>query len=379
MASTTAPIDLCTIPAGVSPDGVYNFINPPSLFPPLLIVSVVLAAFSTIFVLGRLVVNRHKLKIADYMTFIGCLNNITYTGLILARPNSYRHIWDTPVCDFNGESLKILFVQTIFFAPAFFFAKAAILLLYGQLFAVGKRFKLAINLSILVTLLLYLSEFPLAGIYGAPKPGHSWDSLLESLEINAKPFALGGAVQSAFSTVLDIYIFILPLPILLKLQLMPRQRFQLLGIFSTALLGVGASIASLIIKIRLMSSTDSSWLGAQATMCSLIETNIALIVGCMPAFAQFVTIYVGGSAFIKSLRSRLLSRSGPTRDSTVPSKDVPNDHSLKLASYGSKQPPRRNNYYELTDTMLLETQTTIQGDPSEVDHHSKSRDRKSVV
>jgi hypothetical protein len=191
------------------------------------------------------------------MTFIGCLINITYTGLILARkrpspplpssdrsshsgrfagPDSYRHIWDTPVCDFNGESLKILFVQTIFFGPAFFFAKAAILLLYGQLFAVGKRFKLAINLSILVTLLLYLSEFPLAAIYGAPKPGHSWDSLLESLKTNAKPFALGGSVQSAISTALDIYIFILPLPILLKLQLVPRQRLQLLGIFSTALL-----------------------------------------------------------------------------------------------------------------------------------------------
>jgi hypothetical protein len=82
---------------------------------------------------------------------------------------------------------------------------------------------------------------------------------------------------------------------------------------------------------------------------------------------------------MKSLRSRLLSRSGPTRDTSAPSKDVPNDHSLKLATYGSKQPPRRNNYYELTDTMLLETRMTIQGDPSEVDHHSESSSTQSRV
>ncbi|EED23498.1 conserved hypothetical protein [Talaromyces stipitatus ATCC 10500] len=371
MASSAAPTDLCALPAGVSPDGVYNFISPPSLFPALLVISVVLGAFSTIFVLGRLCVNRKKLRIADYMTFIGCLINITYTGLVLARPDSYRHIWDTPVCDFNGESLKILFVQTMFFGPVFFFTKAAILLLYSQLFAIEMRFKLAINLSILVTLLLYLSEFPLAAIYAAPRPGHSWNSLLENLKANAPRLALGGAVQSAISTALDIYIFILPLPILLKLQMMPRQRLQLLGIFSTALLGVGASIASLIIKIRLMSSADSSWLGAQATMCTIIETNIALIVGCMPSFAQFVTVYVRGSTFIKSLRSRLLSGSGRTRNASAPSKDV--------ITFGSNQPPRRNNYYELTDTMLLETQTTIRDDTSEMDHHSKSSSTQSRV
>lgn len=66
MASST-PTDLCALPAGVSPDGVYNFVNPPSLFPALLAVSIVLGVLSTMFVLGRLSVNRKKLRIADCM------------------------------------------------------------------------------------------------------------------------------------------------------------------------------------------------------------------------------------------------------------------------------------------------------------------------
>lgn len=84
----------------------------------------------------------------------------------------------------------------------------------------------------------------------------------------------------------------------------------------------------------------------------------------MPAFAQFVAVYVRGSPFIKSLRrSRLLTRSVRTREPSTPSKDV---------STGSNPPPRRNNYYELTDTMLLETRATIPDDTAEMDNPNRA-------
>jgi hypothetical protein len=62
MAST---IDLCDIPAGVSPNGIYNFVNPPSLGPAVVAVGVVLGVISTTFTIGRLFVNRNKLRSAD--------------------------------------------------------------------------------------------------------------------------------------------------------------------------------------------------------------------------------------------------------------------------------------------------------------------------
>lgn len=61
-------IDLCKIPAGKSPDGKYNFIDPPSLGPAVIAVGTTLLVLSTAFTTGRLFMNRNKLHSADCKT-----------------------------------------------------------------------------------------------------------------------------------------------------------------------------------------------------------------------------------------------------------------------------------------------------------------------
>lgn len=96
--------------------------------------------------------------------------------------------------------------------------------------------RLAVNIGLLVTLLVYLSNIPLAVVYAAPRPGHSWASLLETDVTNSRHFALAGTIQSGVGTLLDFYIFFLPLPIVWHLQMTLAKRLQLAGLFSTALL-----------------------------------------------------------------------------------------------------------------------------------------------
>lgn len=291
-AMDSSTVDTCSIPAGKSPNGVYNFVDPPSLGVAVIAVGVVLGAISTALAVGRLYINRSRLHAADsessvhfldffvgthpsntganwllitslhnhgmpdkyrvhrrdrssYVTLV-CFccnlplwritNDLLFPRPSHADPNYYRHSWDIPVCWYTGEYLRFPFVQTILFFPAFFFPKGAIFLLYKQLFAIGKRMRVAIDVGLLVTLLVYLSNVPLAAIYAAPRVGHSWESLLESLQTNSHPFALGGAIQSAIGTVLDIYILILPLHIVWHLQMPLGKRLQLVGVFSTAIL-----------------------------------------------------------------------------------------------------------------------------------------------
>lgn len=149
-----------------------------------------------------------------------------------------RHAWDTPVCWYTGRFLRLPFTQSMLFAPATFFPKAAIFLLYRQLFGTGRRFRMAVDIGILITFLVYLSNIPLAVIYAAPRPGQSWDSILGSLETNARPFATGGIVQIAIETILNFYIFLLPLRILRHLNMPSKKRWQLVGVFSIAILYV---------------------------------------------------------------------------------------------------------------------------------------------
>lgn len=375
-AMDSSTVDTCSIPAGKSPNGVYNFVDPPSLGVAVIAVGVVLGAISTALAVGRLYINRSRLHAADIFTIMACLTNIAYTGVIAAHPNYYRHSWDIPVCWYTGEYLRFPFVQTILFFPAFFFPKGAIFLLYKQLFAIGKRMRVAIDVGLLVTLLVYLSNVPLAAIYAAPRVGHSWESLLESLQTNSHPFALGGAIQSAIGTVLDIYILILPLHIVWHLQMPLGKRLQLVGVFSTAILGIAASIVSLVFKIQILSSTDSSWLAGITSMCSLIEVNIAIIVGCMPAFAQIVSSHVIGSSFFRSLRTRLLGSSDGRGSSR--SKSGSNKQAQGLVTFGARQTPRRVDPYEMTDTTLLNTKATaVDDDPRETGSRSEAQSTRT--
>lgn len=93
-----------------------------------------------------------------------------------------------------------------------------------------------------------------------------------------------------------------------------------------------------------------------SSFASLIESNVAIIVGCMPAFSQLWKIHVGGSDFFKSLRSRLRGKSSMGSNN---SGDKDKNGSPEMVAWAHTQPPgvRRNNY-EMSDTNLLKSQVT---------------------
>jgi hypothetical protein len=96
-----------------------------------------------------------------------------------------------------------------------------------------------------------------------------------------------------------------------------------------------------------------------------VETNVAIIVGCLPSFAHL--LHTGGSAVFRSLRSRLLGVVGGGRggSSSSPSGDELKEERPKVATFDSGHPHRRRNYYELTDTFLLRSQDTALDDGPE--------------
>ncbi|KAI1074415.1 hypothetical protein F5B20DRAFT_563668 [Whalleya microplaca] len=345
------PIDLCAIPAIESPDGKYNLENPTTLAPMTLSVGVILATISVILTLTRTYMNRRKLGSADYCALAACVINVAFTGDILAQIKYNRHLWDIPACWITGTYLKILYVQTTLFAPVFFTSKASIFLLYRQIFGVERHIRIAVNLGLIFSLLLYLPNIPLSAVLDAPPIGTTWDSFTTSTQ--SRKMIPWGIVQSSISILLDLYIFFLPLPVIVKLNMPFRRRLQVFGIFTTALMGIIASVLSLVYRVRLLHTMDATWWSTVVAVCALVETNVAIIVSCMPALAQLLKLHFGASTFFKSLRSRLLGLTGGSDKS--PSADGSTEDRPKLATFGAAQSPRRRNYYELTDTALLNT------------------------
>ncbi|KAF3760404.1 hypothetical protein M406DRAFT_283563, partial [Cryphonectria parasitica EP155] len=318
--------DLCTIPAGVSPDGQYNFENPTTLGPAVISLGVILCTISVILTVGRVYTNRRRLLSADYFTVAALVFNIGFTAILLSsayfgpmrtiflQPSMYRHQWDIPLCWFTPSYFKRLYVQETFFAPVYFTSKTAIFLLYRQLFAVKKWMRYAIIGGIIFTFLLYFPNIPLAAIYSAPRVGEPWSSILTS----NGPFKMitYSIVMASGSTLLDIYIFLLPLPIVARLHMPLGRRLQLIGVFGTALMGVTASALSLVYRVQLLDATDTLWPQSIVSICALVESNVAIIVGCMPGFAQLLKLHAGGSNFFKSLRSRVRDMVGDSSNNS---------------------------------------------------------------
>ena len=93
--------------------------------------------------------------------------------------------------------------------------------------------RIAIRIGIIFSGLVSVTYIPLAAILTAPHTGETWASVLRSGR--PQKDLIWGVVQAAINILLDLLIFILPVPVILRLHLSTRKKIQLLSVFTTAL------------------------------------------------------------------------------------------------------------------------------------------------
>lgn len=156
-----------------------------------------------------------------------------------------------------------------------FFAKSSLFLLYYRLFTTQKFIRHAIVFGIAFSFIIYFSNMTIIAVLCAPQVGHHWDwmTAVKCSRSSVSGFALG-----VEHLALDMYLLILPIPIILPLQLSVKKKIGVLAIFMVGLLWVEsyinpwelsdvldsalvASIVSLIYRTKLWQGTDPTWNG----------------------------------------------------------------------------------------------------------------------
>lgn len=129
------------------------------------------------------------------------------------------------------------------------FAKTAILTLYLRLFKVIVWMNWCCYFGIGILFCAYWSLVPVSIIYNFPHgKNEHWDLTLTLKSVPAQvPFVVMGII----SVISDVYIFVLPLPILLKLHVSTRRKIGLCLVFMTALMLV-------LLSANYMTYTDSN-------------------------------------------------------------------------------------------------------------------------
>jgi len=87
--------------------------------------------------------------------------------------------------------------------------------------------------------MFYWANTPLAGVYCTPRHGGPWDF---SVLVRCSKLAVMGPIQGAVGLAADIFILVLPLPIVYGLNLPPQKKFGLFLIFLMGVLYVSPAL-----------------------------------------------------------------------------------------------------------------------------------------
>ena len=71
-------------------------------------------------------------------------------------------------------------------------------------------------------------------LWCTPRAGEQWE--IEDIARRCEKEIIYGVVQGVLAVVIDLYIFFLPMPIVLSLQMSKKRRLSILGVFGTAIL-----------------------------------------------------------------------------------------------------------------------------------------------
>lgn len=157
--------------------------------------------------------------------------------------------------------MQVLFASLILIGPAVFMGKITLLALYLNIFGHMDKVRWSIYAAAFVALTVIV-QTPLDAVKCGRIPGQPWG--LQNPECS-ETFVYG-VVQGTVNLVLDLFILILPIPIVLRLNLPTSKRWGVLVIFLTGILAIIADIIVMKYRVDLFKGDDQSWAGFLITL-----------------------------------------------------------------------------------------------------------------
>ncbi|KAL4908365.1 hypothetical protein BDW74DRAFT_175053 [Aspergillus multicolor] len=279
------PTDVSDEPAAQPPPGVEsNFIDPPSLQPAIVLLEAVFTPLILLAVAIRVYVRTRVLKLwgwEDTTCLLALCGSIANLAMVMKCMflGIGRHMWNVPLKIFLDPLNNRILAVNITYPWAVCFAKLSILLLYKRLFPVGHE-KIVIWVGLILISVLYATFITLSIV-----------NIAICTDIYSQvsffcAFAYRNVViwTGTVNVATDLYVIVLLINQFRKLQMSLRRKVGLCCIFALGIGACAASIARLVIIVKNMDSTDSTWVSAELSLFTITEINIGIIVSCVFGF-----------------------------------------------------------------------------------------------
>ncbi|KKZ67578.1 hypothetical protein EMCG_06637 [[Emmonsia] crescens] len=174
-------------------------------------------------------------------------------------------------------SMKMFWAVQIAYKSALNLCKMSILLLYRRIF-VTRKFQIAVNIVFTFVVLYFIAAL-LANLLECRPVAKNFDMTIPGTCLNLTAHWFANAISTASS---DIVTLLLPMPVIHRLRLPPRQKYGLMCVFA---LGIFVCIISVIrmTTITFGSKAHDRSQGTVTTlMWAMVECNTSIICACLP-------------------------------------------------------------------------------------------------
>ncbi|KAK8069943.1 hypothetical protein PG994_006559 [Apiospora phragmitis] len=192
------------------------------------------------------------------------------------------HYWEISIGQFN-QFMLLVWVAAIIYTLTGSFAKLSLLVVYIRL-SPQKSFRYCVAAT-MAFITSYTIGLFFSFIFSCNPMSRSWNVLeTEGSCINQAALYIATAVANIVS---DVILFVLPIPLVIKLHMPRMQKIGLFFVFAIGSTTVVTSIIRTAILPGMLNSPDQSWAISFATMWIIIEANLLVICGNMTTLRRF--------------------------------------------------------------------------------------------
>ncbi|KAM3540073.1 hypothetical protein ARSEF1564_006989 [Beauveria bassiana] len=222
------------------------------------------------------------LQIDDAFMFLGWIMSVATRAILtysIAQGGMCAHAWEMPLKRFERYSIFV-YVAAPVYQLCNGFTKLSLLCIYLQL-SPQRCFRLATWLSI-VLVALYTVAIAIIMLFHCNPVRKAFDLRIQTGAcLDAGILYMATAVSNILT---DVMLFLLPTPMVLRLEMDRAQKMGAIAIFGIASVTVATSIVRLVYLPATLRSTDPSWDAAPAKVWTFVHF---VICGSRPTVRRF--------------------------------------------------------------------------------------------
>jgi hypothetical protein len=178
------------------------------------------------------------------------------------------------------------FLGEIFYVTGLGVSKISILFFYLRVFP-AKSFR-TLTYGVMALCVAYTIAFFIATLFQCRPISMAWDQWDGLHEGKCNDIHLQGWIAAAINIFLDILVMGLPMKHLAALNMSLKKKLMVMAMFGVGIFVVVVSVIRLESLIHFSNTQNVTWDYFDAGLWSLIEIDVSIICGCMPAHRMLI-------------------------------------------------------------------------------------------